>query len=165
MKFCLDCKKQKSRKGLYCKYCGYKHRIRPSGLKYKIVVKNKGWFKKGEGHPHNKNVPAWNKGLRGIHLSPFSEFKKGMIAWNKGLSHMQDENHPLWKGNNVGYDALHSWIYRKLGQPNFCNRCKTTKSKRFMWHNINKEYKRDLIDWERLCSKCHANEHKNWGKR
>lgn len=52
MKTCLDCGIPKSRKGNYCKSCGYKYRTRPNGLKYKIVTVNKGWFKKGF-IPHN----------------------------------------------------------------------------------------------------------------
>jgi len=43
-KKCLDCGKNKSDRGNYCKKCGYKYRVRPKGLKYKIVVVNKGWF-------------------------------------------------------------------------------------------------------------------------
>lgn len=44
--FCLDCKtEKKSKKGSYCKPCGYKHRKRPSGLKYNIKKENRGWFK------------------------------------------------------------------------------------------------------------------------
>lgn len=27
---------------------------------------------------------AWNKGLKGIHLSPKTEFKKGSVSWNEG---------------------------------------------------------------------------------
>lgn len=46
-KYCLDCNKPKSKKGNYCKSCGYKHRKRPSGLKYNIIKNNRGWFKKG----------------------------------------------------------------------------------------------------------------------
>ena len=42
---------------------------------------NKGTFKKG-------NNP-WNKGLKGIHLSPASEFKEGQF---------DKEKHPSWKG-------------------------------------------------------------------
>src|SRR3990167_1845893 len=57
MKFCLDCQKPKSRKGLYCKPCGYKHRVRPSGLKYEIKVQNKAWFSKGH-VPATKGKPS-----------------------------------------------------------------------------------------------------------
>lgn len=56
MKFCLDCQKPKSRKGNYCKPCGYNHRIRPKGLKYVLYKENPTAFKKG-------HVPA-NKGKR-----------------------------------------------------------------------------------------------------
>ena len=42
---------------------------------------NSGSFKKG-------NV-AWNNGLKGIHLSPSSEFKKGKLVGS---------DHPSWKG-------------------------------------------------------------------
>lgn len=42
---------------------------------------NNGKFKKGQ-------IP-WNKGLKGIHLSPNTEFKKGVNNFDK---------HPSWKG-------------------------------------------------------------------
>lgn len=54
MKKCLDCGAIKSQKGNYCKPCGYKHRKRPSGLKYNLVKDNPTSFKKG--------MTPWNKG-------------------------------------------------------------------------------------------------------
>lgn len=54
MKKCIDCGADKSRKGQYCKPCGYKHRKRPSGLKYKKHKENPTSFKNG-------NIP-WNLG-------------------------------------------------------------------------------------------------------
>jgi len=68
-----------------CRYCGkefiYRYNTRmfcdmkcyKKGYKWK---KNKGSFKKGQ-------VP-WNKGVKGIHLSPKSEFKKGNRPYNTG---------------------------------------------------------------------------------
>lgn len=60
---------------------------------------------------------AWNKGRKGTHLSPDSEFKKGHKTWNKGLTKETDsriaeyapkcgehnkqrtgDKHPRWKG-------------------------------------------------------------------
>lgn len=60
-----------------------------------------------------------------------------------------------WKGNNVGYKALHIWVSRWLGKPSKCEDCGTTEAKKFEWANISKEYKRDLDDWKRLCHPCH----------
>lgn len=54
MKYCQDCGKEKSMKGIYCKSCGYIHRKRPSGLTYIKHKENPTSFKKG-------SVP-WNKG-------------------------------------------------------------------------------------------------------
>jgi len=78
------------------------------------------------------------------------------------------EENNKWKGKNVGYRALHDWIVRQKGRPQFCEICKrsaapTTRSRGkppkkkdyFEWANISKEYKRSLNDWKRLCVKCH----------
>lgn len=32
----------------------------------------------------------WNKGMKGIHLSPKTEFKKGIISWMKGKKHTKE---------------------------------------------------------------------------
>lgn len=72
----------------------------------------------------------------------------------RGLA-SRGENHPMWKGDSVGYFALHSWVIRRLGSPQECSKCHTTTSKKFEWANISREYKRDLTDWKRLCKECH----------
>lgn len=156
MKKCLDCNKPKSRKGFFCKSCGYKHRKRPSGLKYSLKKKNSTWFKKG--------VSSWNKGKKyknprmsaihkGKHHSPSTEFKKGNNIGKKNNN---------WKGDRVGYFALHSWVYRKLGKPEVCEFCGSTG--KMQWANKSWEYKRDMNDWLSLCSRCHRNYDKqNWG--
>lgn len=60
-----------------------------------------------------------------------------------------------WKGDNVGYTALHNWVSRILGKPRKCNHCKTINARKYEWANISHKYKRELSDWIRLCSKCH----------
>lgn len=129
-----------------CHKCGFNKKL-----------SSRTWFKKGI-------IPktAFNKGQ---HASPNTEFQKGASAWNEGKPHMQDEKHPMWKGDQVGYLGIHTWISRKLGKPNKCEQCGTTQSKGFDWANISGEYKRDLKDWKRLCKRCHAWEHKNWEAR
>lgn len=131
MKLCLDCKKPKSRKGNYCKSCGYKHRIRPKGLVYKIVKKNPTWFKKG--------FNPWNKDKIGVMPIP----------WN-------------YKGNDVGYDALHDWVRKYKGKAKKCSKCNSIRT--VQWANKSHKYKRDLDDWLELCRKCHMKYDKStWG--
>ena len=87
---------------------------------------------------------VWNKGRKGIHLSPTTEFKKGR----------RDGNHPEWKGEEASYHAKHAWVSRWRGKPNRCEHCKKTKGI-FNWANVSRKYKRELDDWIRLCRKCH----------
>lgn len=138
------------------------------------------WFKKGsipksaiKKGEHRSLATEWKKGQlnlyptpKGTHLSPASEFKKGHHCYWKGRKKPEasGEKHPLWKGDSVGYHALHNWVERKLGSPKKCMKCKTHSSSRFVWHNISGKYKRDLKDWERLCIQCH-NRHHQLGKR
>lgn len=68
------------------------------------------------------------------------------------------EKAPNWKGDKVGYSGLHDWIRKQLGTPNRCEKCGTTKARRYEWANISGKYKRDLSDWCRLCVSCHRKE-------
>ncbi len=62
-----------------------------------------------------------------------------------------------WKGDKVGYCALHAWVKRHFPKPELCE---CGKRKPYDIANIsptyNKEtYNRDLNNWEWLCRKCH----------
>ena len=59
----------------------------------------------------------------------------------------------MWKGNKVGYLALHDYVKYYLARPKNCQNC--NEIKRLDLANISGEYKRDLNDWEWLCRKCH----------
>ena len=70
-----------------------------------------------------------------------------------------------WKGDGVGYHALHAWLYRHFGKANKCENkdCKyprtgrrwMEKPKRYEWANLSGKYKRDRTDWIHLCPSCH----------
>ncbi len=91
-------------------------------------------------------------GIKPVYDKPNpSWFKKGDVS---------DSNHPNWVGDNVGYQALHTWLHRKLGKACKCEECGKTEvpigmKKFFHWANISGEYKRDLSDWKQLCVVCH----------
>lgn len=63
-----------------------------------------------------------------------------------------------WKGEKVGYRALHRWIEKRLGKPRHCAFCQSTdrEPREYHWANISKSYLRDLSDWIRLCATCHG---------
>lgn len=97
--------------------------------------------------------------------------KKGKgVSRNKGAKHsylgeynkkhpQRNENNPAWKGEKVGYHALHLWISRHYGYPDTCERCGTHESNhaKIHWANISGDYLRIRSDWLRLCASCHVN--------
>jgi len=80
--------------------------------------------------------------------------KKKMGVWQQG-----EKNHQ-WKGNKVGYLALHEWIRRRLGRPKECRHCGQLGRHRngkwsIHWANVSGKYLRVAKDWIPLCTKCH----------
>ena len=63
--------------------------------------------------------------------------------------------HHRWKGDNAGYCAKHTRLYRRYGKPNFCEGCGTENAKRFHWANITGVYTISKENWLRLCASCH----------
>lgn len=116
MKKCLDCGKEKSDKGNYCKSCGYKHRTRPVGLKYVLHKTNPTWFKKGI----RNNLQGEFK--KGEHFNQETEFKKGeRVSPKTEFKYV----------NGLGYR-------NKIGKelPSFCCVCAETNIKRLHVHHI-----------------------------
>jgi hypothetical protein len=80
------------------------------------------------------------------------------------------EESVFWKGDEVGYSALHAWVRKVLGTPKECWECGTTTAGRYEWANVSGEYKREVGDWARLCVSCHRKEsiakgeRKTWNK-
>jgi hypothetical protein len=151
-KYLVQLNRLKQGRGKFCsKKCQYQNAHRPSGLNYKIKVKNKAWFKKGH--------TPWSKGKNGLRISPSTEFKKGHVPFSKLNPEMmpREECHHNWKGDDVGYCGLHNWVYNKLGRPNECEFCKkiVKNPKAIHWANKSGNYKREVTDWIRLCVSCH----------
>lgn len=70
---------------------------------------------------------------------------------NRSLKQLGERNHG-WKGDDVGYKALHTWLRRRLPKPSKCGRCDAPP---LDLANVSGEYKRDIADWEWLCRRCH----------
>jgi len=58
-----------------------------------------------------------------------------------------------WKGNDVGYRALHYWVRRHKPQTP-CVICNSDKNLQIS--NISGIYKRDILDYRWLCASCHV---------
>lgn len=160
VKYCLDCNAEKSPKGNYCKPCGYKHRAKTGFKKgHKFYPGGeKGWF--------SKKQEPWNKGTKGLvkpnsgsfkpgeHRSSLTEFRAGEFA---------NELHPGWKGDQVGYHALHSWLTREYGKPSLCEECGSTN--KVQWASKDYKYTRPRDAWLHLCYWCHRKYDKRngWG--
>lgn len=68
----------------------------------------------------------------------------------------QGEESWAWKGDKVGLGGLHLWVIKHLGRPRRCEHCGSTRARKYEWANRSQKYLRDLKDWIRLCTKCHA---------
>lgn len=99
------------------------------------------WRSKGPEKRKPYNIRADNKGWFG---------KRD--PWNKGIKSGQIPGN--FKGDSVGYDALHDWVSRHKGKATKCEHCGKTDG-RIEWANKSHDYLRDLNDWIPLCKKCH----------
>jgi hypothetical protein len=89
----------------------------------------------------------WNKDLKGIHLSPKSEFKKG--------DNLGSEHH-LWMGEKAHVKTKHRWVMFHKGKAIQCLHCANKSPEKIIdWANVDHQYKRNLDDYIPLCRKCH----------
>ena len=80
-------------------------------------------------------------------------YRHSIETKNKIAEAQKDEKSAQWKGDQVGYHGLHTWVYKKLGKAKICNECSSTTN--VEWSNISHSYKRNINDWQQLCAKCH----------
>jgi hypothetical protein len=64
-----------------------------------------------------------------------------------------------WKGDAVGYCALHAWVARHKKKTGVCTDCGnevgTARTTGTEWANVSGRYLRDLDDFIELCIPCH----------
>lgn len=89
-------------------------------------------------------------------------FQKGHEDFNTEESHKRTalrntgEKNKLWKGEDAGYCAKHTWIYRQKGKAKYCEDCgMTDQNRRYNWSNIDHKYRRKVEDYISRCIPCH----------
>ena len=70
-------------------------------------------------------------------------------------SKFKGKNHHRWKGDEVGYRALHNYLNNYKPTPESCEICGKITTKLDLC-NISGVYNRDLDNYEYLCRSCHT---------
>lgn len=86
-----------------------------------------------------------SKALTGRKIS--EEHRKNTIKNAK-----RGKEHCRWKGDEIGYRGLHSWMRKIVPKPEFCEECKKNKPYDLANKGV---YDRSPKNWEWLCRKCH----------
>lgn len=66
----------------------------------------------------------------------------------------QGAKNPRWKGDEVGYDAVHRWLRKNYSKTGHCEEC--GEKQRTEWANVSGEYRRARADFRELCKSCHT---------
>lgn len=70
-------------------------------------------------------------------------------------SKLLDRN-PMWKGDDVGYYALHGWVKRNMPVQETCEMCNTKSENGWIdLANVTGIYSREFSNWKYVCRKCH----------
>jgi len=86
----------------------------------------------------------------------YCSIKCSIVVDIKRKLNLDEEKHPRWKGDKVGYYGVHDWITKHYGQPSKCEACGLNDPKRkYHWANLDLKYKRNIESWRRMCVSCH----------
>jgi len=113
--------------------------------------------KVGEKHSWGDKI---SKALKGKPKSPEHIENSRQALIGRTRPEISEEKNCNWKGDDVGYSALHDWVWKYKGAPEKCEHCgraqeRVNGTSCVHWANISGEYKRDLEDWIGLCRRCH----------
>jgi hypothetical protein len=143
----------------------------PEGEKTKLLWKDPKYRKMMSDAHKGKDYPNLFKKGHKIRNTGRTQFKKGHRIKNEfrfKKNQSLGEKNINWKGDKVGYIALHQWLVRNYGKPDKCEyeQCvyprTTTTGKvrthpaRFEWANIDGVYERERKHWVMLCHWCHV---------
>ena len=112
----------------------------------KRIAWNKGLTKQSDGR-----VAKYARTKTGVR---FTEDHKRKLSENH--ADFSDEKHPMWRGDNIGYTQLHTWVRNKLGKATKCGKCGIKGLSRYHWSHEDHNYSRDLTKYKQLCPACHG---------
>lgn len=101
------------------------------------------------------------KGYSSRNQGGWHHTKKSKDVMRVNRSSLSNENNPRWRGDKVGYRALHVWIRKHYKKPAICEHCGKDPGltrhghTKLHWANKTKKYLRDREDWLCLCASCH----------
>ncbi len=70
------------------------------------------------------------------------------------------KNNTSWKGDKATYAALHYRVEAARGKPHLCEVCGDMEKGFYEWANLTGRYA-DIMDYKRMCRKCHRQYDKN----
>lgn len=114
----------------------------------------------------NPHTVEWNRKISEGVKRQHSEGRVNLVGFSKEA--IRKAVAVTWKGENVSNVGLHRWVRYWKGIPKKCQKCGTTKAKKFEWANIDHKYRRILKDYVRMCTSCHRNhdiKHNNYKTR
>lgn len=80
-----------------------------------------------------------------------------LAAIRLGRKKLLGNKHPMWRGKEAGYRAIHLWVQKHFGKPTVCEKChKNGVGHEMHWANLNHQYQRIRSHWMALCPKCHG---------
>lgn len=132
----------------------HKGKKRSPEIGRKISEGRKLLFQNGYIHPFKgkHHTEKSNEKNRQAHLGK----KQSEETIKKRVDQLIGKNNGMWKGDKVGYTALHDWVRSQNGKPQVCEYCgKTNEENKIEWCNKNHTYKRKLDDYIAMCTSCH----------
>lgn len=149
----------------------YKHKPLSAETRLKMSLSRRGEKHPMFGKKHSKeSLLKMSEAHFGHKCSPehkqkTSQALKGRIPKNLEFLHQfnKGSNHGNWKGDNVKYASLHTWIIRWKGKHQQCSVCGATPNeKRLVWGNKDHKYRRKIEDYIDFCDKCHQDYDKKY---
>lgn len=154
---CRDCKKDRlveTNGMLKASYEKRNPRCHKCGFNKEICSKT--WFtsEQMKGNKYREGLEPWNKNTKGLTKANKTSFTSRSTRGDKN---------PRWKGDEVGYYALHAWLRREYGEASKCEHCGDTEN--VEWASKDYSYTRGRGAWIHLCFPCHRKyDSKNgWG--